>query len=182
EFRAMIFLIPLAQRRHGGDVRDIALGIANAATAVEAQNRIFNLAGSDEWRDSAAVYNRQTLEAAGIGMLPADAFREVNPERDDVWFYEDWVDTSESERVLQYQKHGREAYFELIARRGFSRMALGLIAPIIRRSMVSGSQFRNQAAPDERTMWDYICEVYGCDPATASAPPAGYTLPDLLQE
>lgn len=182
EFRKIMFLIPLAQRRHGGDVRDIALGIANAVTAVEAQNRIFNLAGSDEWRGTAHEYSRRMLEAAGVGMLPAEAFREVNPERDDVWFYEDWVDTREAERVLQFQKHSIDQYFADVRRGGIGRLLLGLIGPLVRRNLVSGSQFMNQSQPDERTIWEHVCEIYGCDPATIAAPPAGYTLPDLLDE
>jgi hypothetical protein len=173
------FLIPLSQRRHGGDVRDIALGIANATTAVEARNRIFNLAGSDEWRNTAAYYNQRMTEAAGLGGLPSNAFRRVDETRDDVWFYEDWVDTTESQRVLQYQKHSVEAYFDHIARRGMGRLLLGLIAPLVRRNLVSGSPFLAQTTADERTIWEYACEIFECDPATVSAPPAGYTLPEI---
>ena len=50
------------------------------------------------------------LEGMGIGMLPDSAFRvATKPEE---YFYTDWLDTEESQRLLHYQSRTVEDYIE----------------------------------------------------------------------
>jgi len=50
------------------------------------------------------------FESMGIGMLPDSAFRvATKPEE---YYYTDWLDTEESQRLLQYQTRTFEQYVE----------------------------------------------------------------------
>jgi hypothetical protein len=62
------------------------------------------------------------MSAMGIGPLPADAFVRTEVRR----FFGDWLDTEESQRLLQYQKRG------LGDLKVDMRTDLGAIVPLIR--------------------------------------------------
>ena len=47
-------------------------------------------------------FTNALMRAIGIGPLPIEAFVRTKPPR----FFGDWVDTEESQRLLQYQKRG----------------------------------------------------------------------------
>jgi hypothetical protein len=62
------------------------------------------------------------MGAIGIGPIPVDAFVRTHPAR----FFGDWVDTEESQRLLQYQKRGLHEQLEDM------RQDFGMLVPAIR--------------------------------------------------
>ena len=53
-------------------------------------------------------FTNALMNAIGIGPIPVDAFVRRRPAR----FFGDWVDTEESQRLLQYQKRGLDEQLE----------------------------------------------------------------------
>lgn len=67
------------------------------------------------------------LEAVGVGILPDDAFTTVP-------FPTDWLDTSESQRILRFQRHTLQDYIqEIRAQVGISYHIVRTLRPLIRR-------------------------------------------------
>jgi hypothetical protein len=72
-------------------------------------------------------------KAMGIGELPASAFG-------DAPYYTDWMDTEESQRLLNFQQFGLEAYRrEVVQQMRVLRVLLWPFRPLIRRFMLSRS-------------------------------------------
>jgi UDP-glucose 4-epimerase len=73
------------------------------------------------------------LDAVGMGMLPDEAFTSVP-------FPTDWLDTSESQEVLNFQRHTLQDYIdEVVAMLGFKRHLVRLFRPLIRAWLLSKS-------------------------------------------
>jgi hypothetical protein len=67
------------------------------------------------------------LEATGVGMLPEEAFG-TTP------FPTDWVDTTASQRLLDYQRRDLGDYIqEMTALLGYRRYLIRAFRPIVRR-------------------------------------------------
>lgn len=159
-FRKFMFLIPLDQREHGCDVRDLGLAIASAVSA-PVKGRTFNLAGGDEWRMSAREFRVKALGARGIKMLPEKAFRAVSADNDEGWYFEDYVDTRESQELLQYQRHSVSDHFDHVRVGGLKRLLFQLISPIIHREMLKLSPYIDKPSNlDDRPIWEIISEIY----------------------
>jgi hypothetical protein len=67
--------------------------------------------------------------------LPAEAFSSVP-------YHTDWLDTSESERLLHYQRHSFEDFVHETRRSiGPARMAMQLLRPLVRRVVLRQSRY-----------------------------------------
>lgn len=160
-FRKFMFVIPFDQREHGCDVRDLGLAIANAISA-PVKGRTFDLGGSDDWRMSARELRIKMLDAQGIRMLPEKAFKAVSKDNDDGWYFEDYIDTRESQELLQYQRHTVDDYFADIRVNGAKRLLFQLITPLIHREMLKHSIYINKSSNlDDRPIWEVIKELFG---------------------
>ena len=74
------------------------------------------------------------MESMGVGRLPDKAFGSSASA------YTDWLDTAESQRILQYQQHSFEDFVqEVAASLGYRRYLIRLFAPLVRRWMLSKS-------------------------------------------
>ena len=60
------------------------------------------IAGGANCRMTYYDFTNALMSAIGVGPIPINAFVRMNPPR----FFGDWVDTEESQRLLQYQKRG----------------------------------------------------------------------------
>ena len=135
------FLVPLDSRSHAIHPADAGLATARAAT-VRPEGRILMIGGGERWKQRQRYFISHILEAAGVGMLPEEAYVLPDPDHDESWYYTDWMDTSESEALLAYQHHDPEAYFQSLARSlGWLRSGARLAAPLLRRRMVRLSPF-----------------------------------------
>jgi nucleoside-diphosphate-sugar epimerase len=101
---------------------DAGLAFARAVDCEEAIGRILNVSGGEKCRTTHREFCNELMSAMGIGSLPAEAFVRTPVPR----FFGDWVDTEESQRLLQYQKRG------LAELKADMRADLGALVPLIR--------------------------------------------------
>jgi len=76
----------------------------------------------------------------GVPMLPESAFKV--PKKVTDWFYTDWMDTKESQRLLNYQKMNFEDYVEKL-RKIYSkrRILTHLVSPIVKYILLAKSPY-----------------------------------------
>ncbi|MEO2105513.1 MAG: NAD(P)-dependent oxidoreductase, partial [Actinomycetota bacterium] len=77
----------------------------------------------------------RALGAVGVGMLPDEAFT-TSP------FHTDWLDTEDSQSLLDYQRHDLDDLIADMTRSvGWRRAPARLLAPVIRRALVRRSPY-----------------------------------------
>jgi len=78
----------------------------------------------------------------GIEALPADRFRKPHPDRDEAFYFEDWMDTSETKALLNYHFRTLEDYKKELKRDlASSRRVTFLLRPLIRRALLRDSPY-----------------------------------------
>jgi len=138
-----VYDIPLEQRLEFVHSRDIGLAVANAVDA-PTEGRILLLGGGESCRMTYRAFMTGYLDALGIGMLPESAFRVPTCEED--YFHTDWMDTSESQAILNFQTRTFTDYIdELSDTIGRLRYVMRLLRPLIRRYMLSKSPYYRSA-------------------------------------
>lgn len=157
-----LFHLPYNRRQHGIDSRDAGLALANAI-AVDAEGGTFVVAGDASWQQMGGKLLAGVFAARGLTPLPDLAFRTPDPEVDESWFYEEWVNTKESTAVLCYQQHTFAEYqADVEHAAGSTRNLLRALAPLLRWQMLRASPyFGRPQAPDRRTHWEVMCEAFG---------------------
>jgi nucleoside-diphosphate-sugar epimerase len=101
---------------------DAGTAFARAVGCAEAVGKTLYIAGGPGCRMTFYDFTNSLMTAIGIGPLPIDAFVRAKPPR----FSGDWVDSEESQRLLQYQKRGISEQLEDM------RKEFGILVPIIR--------------------------------------------------
>lgn len=101
---------------------DAGTAFARAVACREAIGRILYIGGGAKCQLTNVAFLNQLMGGIGMGAIPAEAFVRTDVPR----FSGDWVDTEESQRLLQYQTRGMS---ELAAD---MRKNLGIVAPLIR--------------------------------------------------
>jgi nucleoside-diphosphate-sugar epimerase len=139
-----MFDVPLDNRMEFVHTRDVGLAFANAVSSEEVWGKLLLIGGGPRcqlyYRDIVA----RILEAMGIGMLPEEAFGSTP-------FPTDWVDTSESQRILRYQQRDFDDYVrEMVALMGFRRHLVRLFRPLARWWLLRRSPY---IAPSLRRQW-----------------------------
>ena len=81
---------------------DAGTAFARAVACEEAIGKTLYIAGGANCRTTYYDFTNALMGAIGIGPIPVDAFVRTKPPR----FFGDWVDTEESQRLLQYQTRG----------------------------------------------------------------------------
>ncbi len=159
------------QRRHGGDVRDVALAFTHSVEA-DVVGRDLVVAGDASWALVAREHMRAILAARGLPPLPDSSFRRADPAVDDAWYFEDTVDTTESQRLLDYQRHTFDDYLDAVRRSaGASRHLLRVVGPLVVRGMVRRSPYQgtDPSRPDARSVWEHVCELFPGADASSTA-------------
>jgi len=130
---AGMFDVSLDNRIEFVHTRDVGLAIANALEIEGAWRKIWHIGGGPACQLTQRELVESVLGAVGLGMLPEEAFpSEPYPT--------DWLDTTESQRVLQFQRYTLQDYVsDLRARLGFRRFFVWLFGPIIRAWLLSKS-------------------------------------------
>jgi short-subunit dehydrogenase/dTDP-4-dehydrorhamnose reductase len=134
-----MFDVPLNNRIEFVYSKDVGLALANALEEERAWNRIWHIGGGP----SCQLYQRQivenVLETVGIGALPEEAFTSVP-------FPTDWLDTTESNQVLQFQEHTLDDYISDVKRLlGVRRHLIRLFRPLIRPWLLRQSPFMRRS-------------------------------------
>jgi len=133
------FGIPLEQRMEFVHPVDVATAVANSVTA-EANGKILYLGGGKSCQMTNGRFQKRMYDTMGIGMLPDEAFR--IPKDDSDFYYTDFMDTEESQELLQFQNHSFENYLEQMKREfGWRRIFTKLFNPVIKYWMIRQSPY-----------------------------------------
>ena len=81
---------------------DAGTAFARAVACEETIGKILNIAGGEKCRTTYYEFCSDLMRAIGIGPVPTDAFVRTEVRR----FFGDWLDTEESQRLLDYQRRG----------------------------------------------------------------------------
>jgi hypothetical protein len=159
------YLIPPDQPSSGVDVLDVATALVHALDA-ECIGRTLDVAGDDSWHMTMGGLMALLFDAFGLPRLPDEAFRAADPEVDESWYFGDHVDTTEAQRVLDYQHHSRQRYEAEIRVTGPRRWLTTLAGPLVRRRLLSASPYHGRPSrPDPTPMKQVIIDTFGIDPA-----------------
>jgi nucleoside-diphosphate-sugar epimerase len=101
---------------------DAGTAFARTAACAESIGKTLLIAGGPNCRMTYGDFINALMGAIGIGPVPHDAFVRRRPPR----FFGDWVDTDESQRLLEYQKRGLNEQLEDM------RKDFGMLVPVIR--------------------------------------------------
>ena len=104
-----VFDIPLDQRIEYVHTKDVGVAIANSVTA-ETDKKVLLIGGGKRCQMLNREFMSKLFNTIGVGMLPDSAFKV--PKNDKEWYYTDWMDTSESQELLQFQSLTFEDYLE----------------------------------------------------------------------
>jgi UDP-glucose 4-epimerase len=106
---SIIFEIPLDQRIEFVHSRDVGIACANAVEA-DTIGKTLLIGGGASSQMLQREFVSRIFEGMGIGMLPDSAFKvATKPEE---YYYTDWLDTKESQRILQFQTRTFDDYIE----------------------------------------------------------------------
>jgi len=100
--------------------KDQALGIVNSLVVDEVVGRTLCLGGGERNRYRYRDFMNMAFGAMGIPPLPRSAFG-------DVLFQTDWVDSEESQAILDYQRREAAEYFDEVS------AELGVALPLMKR-------------------------------------------------
>jgi nucleoside-diphosphate-sugar epimerase len=101
---------------------DAGMAFARAVACEASIGKTLYIAGGPNCRMTYYDFINALMSAIGIGSIPVDAFVRKTPPR----FFGDWVDTEESQRLLQYQKRGLNEQLEDV------KKDFGMLVPFIR--------------------------------------------------
>jgi nucleoside-diphosphate-sugar epimerase len=122
----IMYEIPLAQRFEVIHTLDAGLALARALVTEEAWGKIWLIGGGKSCQTTYGDFLFAVLGASGIRALPAEAFS-VSP------YCSDWLDTSESQALLQYQRYSfADIVAEITQLNRRQRRMLVPLQPIIR--------------------------------------------------
>jgi UDP-glucose 4-epimerase len=128
--------VPLNDRLEYIHPMDVALALCNAVEHAEVWGKIMHLGGGPRCQLLERDVVQGAFEAIGIGALPEEYF---NTEH----YYTDWLDTEESQRLLQYQRYTFEDHVAGLKKSlGWQVYAIRLLRPFIRYSLLARSRYK----------------------------------------
>ncbi|MHA2077950.1 MAG: NAD-dependent epimerase/dehydratase family protein [Candidatus Thorarchaeota archaeon] len=97
---SLMFESPPNQRVEFVHHRDVGVAFANAVSA-DVAGKVLLIGGGKDSQLLAKEFYGGFMKAMGLDPLPDNAFK--NPQTPEDYYYTDWLDTEESQRLLQYQ-------------------------------------------------------------------------------
>lgn len=131
----IMFDIPLDTRFELVHLDDAGVAFANAVARPAVDGKVLFVGGGPRCQTTYRDFYARVFEAFGLDPLPESAFRTEPP------FIGDWLDTTESQRLLEYQRHGIDDWIEPRRARGLRRALTRAVAPLVRRWMVGVSPY-----------------------------------------
>ncbi len=128
-----MFDVPLDNRIEFVHTKDVGLAIANALDEDRVWGKVLHIGGGSRCQ----LYQREILDgvlgAIGIGTLPDEAFTKIP-------FPTDWLDTDESQEILNFQQRTLQDYIQdVVLMLGFRRNLVRVFRPAIRAWLLSKS-------------------------------------------
>ena len=131
----IMFRIPLATRFEVIHPYDAGLAIANGICSNEVWGKILLIGGGPGCQILYRDYLGRMLEMMGVGMLPERAFGNEP-------YSTDWLDTTESQRLLHYQRYTFDDIMQQLTRIvGYKRKLTALVRPLARWWILRMSPF-----------------------------------------
>jgi nucleoside-diphosphate-sugar epimerase len=135
-----MFDVPLDNRIEFVHIKDVGLAIATALDEDRVWGKVLHIGGGSRCQ----LYQREILDgvlsAIGIGMLPEEAFTKIP-------FPTDWLDTDESQEILDFQQRTLQDYIQdVVSMLGFRRNLVRVFRPAIRAWLLSKSPFLERSA------------------------------------
>ncbi len=141
-----MFDVPLSNRMEFTHTRDVAVAIANALETDQVWGQLWLIGGGLRCQYTYREIVSRGLVAMGVGMLPEEAFGTVP-------FATDWVDTVESQRMLNYQERDLDDYLqEMKATLGFRRHLARMFRHLVRHWLLGKSEHYNRARADRKAV------------------------------
>jgi len=135
KFDPTMFYLSPDSRMEFAHFRDVGLAVANAVSCDEVWGKILLIGGGSGSQMYYRDYIGRSMETVGVGRFPDSAFGTIPSSLD-------WIDTTESQRLLNYQQHTFEDWLEeRAALLGFKRYIIRALRPIYRRQMLRQSPF-----------------------------------------
>jgi short-subunit dehydrogenase len=142
-----MFDVPLENRMEFVHTRDVGLALANAVDSTDIWGKVLLIGGGPKCQYYYREIVECVLDAAGVGMLPEEAFG-VTP------FCTDWMDTAESQRLLKYQQRDISDYTQdMAALMGYRRHLARAFRPFVRAALLKKSPFFQAARTRVRVDW-----------------------------
>lgn len=137
-----MFDVPLNNRMEFVHSRDVARALANGVSSPDIWRKLLLIGGGARCQYIYREIVERVLDAAGVGMLPDDAFCQTP-------FATDWIDTTESQRLLNYQQRDLGDYLtEMQAAFGMRRHLIRAVRPLARQVLLSKSPYyKRQPVP-----------------------------------
>lgn len=136
KYQSMMFDVPLDDRLEYIHPADAALALCNAVEHAEVWGKVMHLGGGPRCQLRERDVVQGAFEAIGIGALPEEYF---NTEH----YYTDWLDTEESQRLLQYQRYTFDDHLAGLKRSlGWQIHAIRIFRPLIRYFLLRQSGYR----------------------------------------
>jgi UDP-glucose 4-epimerase len=130
-----MFEIRLDNRMEYVHNRDVGLALANAVTNSEIWGKILHIGGGRRCQYTYRQIVEKVMDGVGVGMLPDEAFSS-RP------FSTDWIDTQESQRLLQFQRYTLDDYVqEFSAKLGIRRFLVRIFRPLVRQVLLARSPY-----------------------------------------
>jgi nucleoside-diphosphate-sugar epimerase len=125
---------------------DVARAMANALSRPEARSKVLMIGGGPSCQVLQREFFGTAFEAIGLGMLPERAFG-------DQGFETDWMDTTESQRILDFQRYSFDDFQADFERNmKLTRWLLFPLRPLVRRTLLHFSgPWRSRRKPTTPT-------------------------------
>jgi nucleoside-diphosphate-sugar epimerase len=147
----MAFELPRDNRSHGLDQRDAAIAFSRAVDA-DAVGKVLLIGGGESFRFRSRDLSVRYQSTLGLAPFDEGAYATPDPGVDDSWYFEDWMDTRESQALLGYQRHTFDDYIAALARA--NRIGALLLRPIgglVRRHIHRRSLYHGRPASLQST-------------------------------
>ncbi len=141
-YQPFAFMVPLDQKEHGADVLDVATALSESVK-VRPKNRILMIGGDSTWKMTARQFRKGVFSSMGLSLPNEQAFRIPPSYNDDQgWYYENWMDTQESQSLLNFQQHSFENFIARLKKKYFLFRLLGpCINGLIQRKLAKASPY-----------------------------------------
>jgi UDP-glucose 4-epimerase len=134
----IMFEIGLQNRIEALHPADAAVALARALRTPEVWGRVLFVGGGERCQLTYRDYLARMLGAMGLEMLPDEAFSDAE-------YATDWIDSSEAQRLLRYQRRGFDDITrDVAACLGWKKAFVPVANPLVRRKMLEMSPYWKQ--------------------------------------
>jgi nucleoside-diphosphate-sugar epimerase len=167
DYLLLIQATPGDNRVHALDARDVALAFANATDRKDAiDGKTLLIGGNASYRHLQRGIEDDMMEASGLGRLGPSASLPGDPNDDRGWSFTGWYDTTESEALLEFQRHEWSETVAWVAEsQARLRPMLRVLGPVLRPVMLLALalQRRRDGRGPYADPWTLIAKKYGPD-------------------